>query len=88
MPKPPPFDPSISIEDRVRQYVVESVGMQTPPSDDDALVDKGFVASIRLLDLVGFLEDTFRVRFKSVDLVPETLGTVRSIADLVRRRLT
>lgn len=67
---------------------MQVTGLSAAPGDDDPLVERGFVASVRMLDLVGFLEDTFRIRLRPVDLVPENLATITLIADLVASRLT
>lgn len=79
---------SDSIEDRLRTFIVRRVKIATPPGDDDRLVESGFMPSVRLLDLVGSLEDEFGVRLRPVDLVPEKLATIRQIAAMVRERLT
>ena len=72
-----------AIKQHIRDYVVQVTGLAVAPGDDDPLVERGFVASVRMLDLVGFLEDTFRIRLRPVDLVPENLATVNLITRLV-----
>jgi acyl carrier protein len=76
------------LEDTIRAYIVSSANLASPPSDTDRLVDLGFIASVRLLDLVGFLEDTFKIRLRSRDLAPEKLTSITQIAMMVRTRLT
>jgi acyl carrier protein len=76
------------IEERIRQYIVSAAQLPVPPTDTDRLVDRGFIPSVRLLDLVGFLEDEFRIRLRSVDVVPDKLATIGQIAAVVRGRLT
>ena len=73
---------------QVRDYVVRTAGMAVAPGDDERLIDRGFIPSVRMLDLVGFLEDTFAIRMRPIDLVPENLASVRQIAHVVVRRLT
>jgi acyl carrier protein len=75
-----------SIEDRIRAYITETGELATPPADDDALVARGFVVSVRMLDLVGFLEDEFGVTLRPIDLVPERLATIAKLAATVRAR--
>ena len=75
------------IEDVIRNYIVTSVALPTAPADHDRLADRGFVASVRLLDLVGFLEDTFSIRLRAGDIVPEKLATIAQISTVVRARL-
>jgi acyl carrier protein len=77
-----------AIKQRLRDYVVQSAGLAVCPGDDDQLIDKGFIPSVRLLDLVGFLEDSFSIRLRPVDLVPEKLASVAQIARVVHGRLT
>jgi acyl carrier protein len=77
-----------AIEDRLRAYIVQSARLAEPPGDDDRLIDRGFLPSVRLLDLVGFLEDEFQIRLRPVDLVPEKLATIAQIAAMVRARIT
>jgi acyl carrier protein len=77
-----------SIEDQIRAHVTTTVGLATAPGDDDRLAERGFLPSVRLLDLVGYLEDTFGVHLRPVDLVPEKLATIGLIAEMVRGRLT
>jgi acyl carrier protein len=76
------------VRQRLRSYIVQSIGVPTVLGDDDRLIDKGFVPSVRLLDLVGFLEDTFAIRLRPVDLVPEKLASIRQIAQVVHDRIT
>ena len=76
------------IEDRIRDYIVRSAGLKAAPGDRDRLVERGFVPSVRLLDLVGFLEDEFAIRLRAIDVVPDKLATIEQIAGVVRSRLT
>lgn len=76
------------LEARIRAHITGQASLAAPPRDDDRLVDLGYMPSVRLLDLVGFLEDEFGIRLRPVDLVPEKLATVAQIAATVRARLT
>ena len=76
-----------AVRDQLRDYIVKVTGLPAAPGDDDRLAEKGFVASVRMLDLVGFLEDTFKIRLRPVDLVPENLATITQIAQVVQARL-
>lgn len=76
-----------SIEEEIRAYIVGVEDMKEPPGNHDPLVAHGFVPSVRLLDLVGFLEDTYKIRLRPVDLAPENLATIGKLAAVVRHRL-
>lgn len=77
----------MTLEDQIREYITTSAGLAVAPGDRDRLVDRGFVPSVRMLDLVGFLEDELHVTLRPVDLVPEKLATIAAIAAMVRARL-
>jgi len=81
-------EPVDTIADRIRAYITASARLATPPGDHDSLVERGFIASLRLLDLVGFLEDEFDIALRPVDLAPEKLATIAELAAMVRSRLT
>ena len=50
-------------------------------TDEDSLLDAGVIDSLGILDLVGFLEETFGIQASDEDLNPENFD---SIATLVR----
>jgi acyl carrier protein len=77
---------SLSIEDRLREYMVEEMMVDPPPGDDEMLVERGFVASARLLDLVGFIETEFRVELQPRDVSADNLVSIGTIAIMIRRR--
>lgn len=74
------------IEDRIRAYIVATGNLASPPGDDEPLVGNGYVVSVRMLDLVAFLEEEFRIRLRPIDLVPEKLATIGRMAATVRLR--
>jgi acyl carrier protein len=75
------------IADRIRAHVARAAGLPSPPTDADRLADLGYLPSIAMLELVGFLEDAFGIELRPVDLLPEKLATVGQIAAMVRARL-
>lgn len=77
----------MTLEDRIRAYIVSSASLPSAPGDHDRLIEHGYVPSIRMLDLIGFLEDELRITLRPVDLVPEKLATIAAIAATVRARL-
>lgn len=74
------------IEDLIRNHISQ-IARIAPPSDDDRLVERGFLPSIRLLELVGFLEDEFAITLRPVDLLPDKLATIAQLAAMVRERI-
>ena len=74
------------IEEIIRGYISRTAQI-APPADHDRLVERGFLPSIRLLELVGFLEDEFGTTLRPKDLLPDKLPTIAQLAAMVRERI-
>jgi acyl carrier protein len=53
------------------------------PSDDASLLENGVIDSTGVLEIIGFLEQTFGFRVEDEEIVPANLDTVRCITDYV-----
>jgi acyl carrier protein len=56
-------------------------------TDTQSLLDAGVIDSTGVLELVSFLERTYRIRINDEDLVPENLDSIASIAEFLQRKL-
>lgn len=56
-------------------------------TDDTPLLSQGILDSISVLHLVAFLEKRFGIELRGQDLTPRHLGSIASIAELVRSKL-
>ena len=72
-----------TVSDRIREFVRSRfpLARNLEFSDEDSLLDAGVIDSLGILDLVGFLEETFGLQASDEDLNPENFD---SIATLVR----
>ena len=72
-----------TVSDRIREFVRSRfpLARNLDFSDEDSLLDAGVIDSLGILDLVGFLEETFGIQASDEDLNPENFD---SIATLVR----
>ena len=77
-----------SIEQTLKELIVERLFLDIAPDDIDTetpLVEYG-VDSFLLLELVVALEDMFGIKFEQTDITSETLKSVETLADLIRRK--
>ena len=76
-------------QQEIRAYIVENflLGQDNGVRDDESLLGAGIVDSTGVLELVGFLEKTFRIELQDEDLVPENLDSIRNLASFVDRKL-
>lgn len=79
----------MSIAAEVREFLVEQFLFGEGGddlSDEDSLLDKGIVNSTGVLEVVGFLEDTYGVRVADDELLPENLDSIAKLAAFVQRK--
>jgi len=75
--------------DVIRGLIAGIAGLppERAPADDDALLEVGFIASVEILGLIDRLETAFGVEFQPFDVLPEHFESVRTLAELVERKL-
>ena len=54
---------------------------------DDGLLEKEIIDSLRLLELVGFIEREFQIFITGYDLTPENFTSVNTIVTFLERKL-
>lgn len=75
---------------RIRRYIVDNFLYMRPDhqfTDDDALLGKGIIDSIGVMEVIGFVEEEFGVQVADEDVTEEHLGSVSAIARYVDRAL-
>jgi acyl carrier protein len=79
----------VAIIEQVRSYIVESflLGDEGELTASDSLLESGVLDSTGVLELVAFLEQTFRIEVANEDLVPENLDSISNVASFVERKL-
>jgi acyl carrier protein len=76
-----------SIRERLCAYLFGSL-MPTPPESrpgDDADLFESGLDSVRIMRLLVFLEEEFRVRLPDEEITPERIGTVNALVALVEQ---
>jgi len=55
-------------------------------SDDDSFIEKGLIDSSGVLELVGFLEETYLIKVRDNELVPENLDSINKLLRYLDRK--
>ncbi|HEY3818989.1 MAG TPA: hypothetical protein VGL81_17585 [Polyangiaceae bacterium] len=76
-----------SVEQTLRKFLVDELGLPGDVTADSRLAESGLLVSAQLLDVVVFIEDTYRIVMRPVDVVPEKMRTIASIAAVVGERI-
>ena len=78
-----------NVPEEIRRFVINSFlfGKDGADlSDDDSFLEKGIVDSTGILELIGFLEERFRIKVADEDLLPENLDSVNRVAAFVNQK--
>jgi acyl carrier protein len=74
---------------KIRAYVVENFLYTRPDfpfGDEESLLRKGIVDSLGVMEVIGFVEDTWGVSVAQEDITEANFGTVAGIARYVAGR--
>ena len=79
----------MSIEEKIRHFIEENFFLDGNDnlSSEDSLLEKGIIDSTGVLELVAFIEETYNVKIKDEELIPENLDSIKSISRFIQERL-
>src|SRR3954470_2189741 len=71
---------------RIRRYITENFLYMRPDyqfTDDDALLGKGIIDSLGVMELISFVEEEFGVAVADTDITEQNLGSVNAVSRYV-----
>ena len=63
-------------------YIADADALES----DTSLLDQGIVNSTGVLEVIGFIEETFGITVEDSELLPENLNSIQGIAQYVIRK--
>jgi len=77
-----------SIEQRIHAFLLEKfpLARKAGVGKDTALLEKGILDSLGILDVVGFLETEFSMVISDDELVPENFQTLGTLSAFVLKK--
>ncbi len=79
----------MEIRNQLRAFIIDNfmIGRDSDELKDSAsLLELGIIDSTGVLELVGFLEDTYGLQVEDTELVPNNLDTIESIERYIVRK--
>jgi acyl carrier protein len=75
----------MAIENEIRKFIIENfiVDADDHLGDEDSLLEKGIIDSTGVLELVAFIEETYKFKIKDEELVPENLDSIKNISKFI-----
>ena len=80
-----------AIEAQIREFLAANFFLGDDPAGlpgSTSLIEAGVIDSTGVLELVGFLEETFDIRIRDDELVPENLDSIDNIVQFVTNKRT
>lgn len=77
------------MEREIRTFLAENFPLGEDPGAlraDASLLEAGIIDSTGVLELVGFIEETYGIRVEDEELLPENLDSIQSIVGFVERK--
>jgi acyl carrier protein len=77
------------IEDAIREFLAANFFLGDDPAGlpgSASLIEAGVIDSTGVLELVGYLEETFDIRIRDDELLPENLDTIDNVVGFVTRK--
>jgi acyl carrier protein len=78
-----------NVRTQLRQFVVDNFlfGQDDDLKDGVSFMESGIVDSTGVLELVGFVEETWGIAFQDEELVPENLDSIDNLSKFVEAKL-
>ena len=79
----------LSFTSEVRGFIVNNflMGKEDGLSNESSFLELGIVDSMGMLELVSYLENTYKIEITDDELVPSNLDSINQIADYLCRKL-
>jgi acyl carrier protein len=77
----------MDIRSAVRSFLKNSAPKGASFIDSDNLLTKGVIDSLRMLDMISFLEEKYHLKIDEEELMPENFESVDAITRFVEQRI-
>jgi acyl carrier protein len=75
----------VNERDHIRSFISGTFFVETF-ADDDSFLREGIIDSTGMMELVAFLEESFRIKLEDSELVPENLDSLARVVSFIERK--
>lgn len=79
----------MNIKSQILKFVHENFLHANPENEleeDQSFLDSGIIDSTGVLELVTFVEETFKINIEDDELIPENLDSVEKLTHFIQRK--
>lgn len=70
----------------IRDFLTTLANKEAQIGDDDSLLTTKMLDSLKVAELIAFIEDNYHVSFEADELIPDNLDTINAIASFLERK--
>ena len=74
------------LENQIREFLISNFYVDTQLNSDTSLLETGVIDSTGVLEVIGFIEETFGIAVDDEEMLPENLDSIKGIAQYVVRK--
>ena len=78
------------VKTELREFIISNFlfGQDTIQlGEDDSFLDKGIIDSTGILELIGYLEETYQISVEDDELIPENLDSINNVGAFIALKL-
>lgn len=79
----------IDIKKKLKIFVIDNFLLghdSNTINDDDSFLDKGIIDSTGVLELVSFIEETFKIKVEDEELIPDNLDSLNKLFIYIQKK--
>ena len=76
----------MSLEKQIREFLLSNFYVDTKLDSNTSLLETGVIDSTGVLEVIGFIEETFGISVDDEEMLPENLDSIEGISKYVIRK--
>lgn len=77
------------IEEKVKSFIQDNFLLgdkKKVVKEDESFLQGGIIDSTGVLELVNFIEETYKIKVEDEELIPENLDSIKSLVAYIKRK--
>ena len=79
----------IDIKNQIRNFIYSNflhTNSENGFTDDQSFLDNGIIDSTGVLELITFVEETFKIKIDDDEIIPENLDSIDLLVQFIQRK--
>ena len=79
----------IDIKNQIRNFIYSNflhTNSENGFTDDQSFLDNGIIDSTGVLELITFVEETFKINIEDDEIIPENLDSIERLVQFIQRK--